>query len=96
MFVWSEKPWMGDSINWSFTLLFKFSSLENCDFASQNLWKMSSLSSIHGNLFWYITFQNENSLSWPDFISLTPGSSGHLEKIPTENNENFTKKMWDK
>ena len=26
-----------------------------------------------------------------DLISHTRSSSGHLEKIPTENNENFTK-----
>ena len=27
-----------------------------------------------------------------NLISRTRGSSGHLEKIPTENNENFAKK----
>ena len=88
--VWKTLNGRFNKLKFYFTFLILFiRELRFCvskplkdEFFVQHSWK----------LFLYITFQNENSLSWPDFISFTPGSCGHLEKIPTENNENFTKK----
>ena len=48
----------------------------------------------NSTLFWLLSWDTrfQRSTHGQNLISRTHGSSGHLEKIPKENNENFTKK----